>query len=125
MFKNNNSSGYTLFEVVAIVFIMAIVFAIGTPKYLKCIRDVHNSNINIMVGTIKIWSAEQAVDNFNHAGRPKYPLPKATTIDKILTDRNPIKWDDTDPSYWKYLAGGGIEIEGDGTYFKAKPIYIN
>ena len=81
MFKHrNNSSGFALFEIVAIIAIMGLVFAFSTPKYLEVIRNVHNSNINIMVATIRIWSANQAVNNFNNSGSINYPLPKSTTI---------------------------------------------
>ena len=126
LFKQSNKScGFTLFDIVAIVAIMGLVFAFGAPKYLECIRNTHNSNINIMVGTIKIWSVKHAINSFNKEGKGRYPLPSSTTIKNVIEDGQLTKWDDSDSSNWKYLAGGGIDIEGDGTYFVAKPIYIN
>lgn len=104
---------------------MGLVFAFGTPKYIEIIHDTHNSNIDRMVGVLKIWSTEQAIENLNESGYYFYPLPDNTKIKNVFVEDELVKWDDSDPLNWKYVAGGGIQISGDGSYFEVRPIYIN
>jgi len=120
-----NSDGFTLIELVVIVVIMGIIFGLGTPKYINLIKETHNSNIELMVSTIRSWSYMQAVDNLNNTGDYVYPLPKIATIENVINEGSLPNWDVTDPTYWQYRAGGGISISGDGTFIKIQPIYIN
>lgn len=125
MFEYHEPRGFTLFEIVALTLIMGIVFAFGTPKYIKIIHDTHNSNIDRMVGIVKIWSAEQAIENLHESGNYVYPLPNNAKIINVIKEGKLGKWDDSDPSNWSYVAGGGIQISGDGSYFDVRPVYIN
>ena len=125
MFKPTTENGFTLFEIVALVAIMAVVFAFGAPKYISSIRDTHNANIDIMVSNIKIWSTEQAIYNLRNEGHMKYPSPNSVKIDKVMTNGRIVKWDDSQGEQWNYIAGGGIYFEGDGTYLDIIPIYVN
>lgn len=125
MFNPVKESGFTLFELVALVVILVVVFAFGAPRYIECIHSTHNANIEIMVNNIKIWSSEKALCNLRNEGIMKYPLPNSVKINDVMSDDNNIKWDDTAEENWKYIAGGGIQLEGDGTYLDVIPIYIN
>jgi len=118
-------SGFTLIEIVVIVTVMGIIVAIGLPKYIDVVNDTHNANINMVVGSVRSWSYMQAVDNFNLSGDNIFPDPSTATIENVVLDGELINWDDSNPLYWKYVAGGGINISGDGTYFSVKPVYVN
>lgn len=104
---------------------MAIVFAFGAPKYISSIQNTHNANIDIMISNIKIWSTEQAIYNLRNEGHMRYPLPKSVKINEVMCKGKIVKWDDSQDEQWNYIAGGGIQFEGDGTYLDVIPIYIN
>jgi len=125
LFKHSKENGFTLFEVVALVAIMVVVFAFGAPKYISSIQDTHNANIDIMVSNIKIWSSEQAIHNLRYEGNMRYPLPNLVKIKNVMSNGISVKWDDSFPEQWNYVAGGGIHFEGDGTYLEIIPIYID
>ena len=124
LFKPTKENGFTLFEIVGLVAIMALVFAFGAPKYISCINDTHNANIDIMVSNIKIWSSEQAIYNLRNEGRMRYPLPKSVKIKEVMRNGKIGNWDDSQEEQWIYIAGGGIYFEGDGIYLDVIPIYI-
>ena len=104
---------------------MFLIFIFGTPKYIGFIHATHNANIDLMVGTVKIWSSEQALESLRDEGSMAYPLPNSIKIDNVVKEGNFKKWDDSNPNKWEYIAGGGIELIGDGSYLKVRPIYIN
>ena len=124
MRKLRGNTGYTLIELVFTVSIIGILFAFSMPKYLGYLKDAHNSNIKSIVGTIQSWSIIQSVENYNNKDNLVYPLPNSATINNVIEGDSLRKWNDSDPSNWQYYAGGGIVITGDGSYFKATPIFI-
>jgi hypothetical protein len=79
----------------------------------------------MVVGTVRSWSYMQAVDSYNMSGDYRFPDPGTATIDNIMINSELTNWDDSDPTNWQYVAGGGINISGDGSYFSVKPKYIN
>lgn len=100
--------GFTLTEIMVVIFMIAVLAAVASPAFIKVMRDTNLSRLNMQIAEVYrkayIESAEQStyLVRYNSAGTSKFELIKATldtATPTLVSPRrcNAIDW--TDPAH--------------------------